>query len=122
MIISATSSTSNINFLNSSGSVIMGLSNTNILINYNMTSYGTVIFLNGLTLSGSSSITAPNNNKLNIDGTGTAVTGHKINQELKNLVNQLHAAHPNSKLHISTFRNNTIPYHTILYNTIQDIR
>ena len=31
-------------------------------------------------------------------------TGHKINQELKNLVNQLHAAHPKSKLHIGTFR------------------
>ena len=31
-------------------------------------------------------------------------TGHKINQELNFLVNQLHAAHPNSKLHIGTFR------------------
>ena len=31
-------------------------------------------------------------------------TGHKINQELKKLVNQLHAAHPKSKLHIGTFR------------------
>ena len=31
-------------------------------------------------------------------------TGHQINQELKNLVNQMHAGHPNSKLHISTFR------------------
>ena len=30
-------------------------------------------------------------------------TGHKINQELKNLVNQLHAAHP-GKIHIGTFR------------------
>ena len=40
-----------------------------------MTSYGTVDSENGLTVSGSSSITAPNNNKLNIDGTGTTVTG-----------------------------------------------
>ena len=30
--------------------------------------------------------------------------GIKITKELKNLVNQLHAAHPNSKLHMSTFR------------------
>ena len=35
VIISTTSSTSNINFQNSSGSVIMGLTNTNILINNN---------------------------------------------------------------------------------------
>jgi hypothetical protein len=31
-------------------------------------------------------------------------TGHSINQELKNLVNQLHAAHPKSKIHMATFR------------------
>ena len=54
----------------------MGLTNTNILIINNMTSYGTVDFENGLTVSGSSSITAANNNKLNIDGTGTTVTGN----------------------------------------------
>ena len=53
----------------------MGLSNANILINNNMISYGTVDFENGLTVAGSSSITAANNNKLNIDGTGTKVTG-----------------------------------------------
>ena len=41
-----------------------------------MTSYGTVDFENGLTVSGSSSITAANNNELNIDGTGTTVTGN----------------------------------------------
>ena len=30
--------------------------------------------------------------------------GIKITKELKNLVNQLHASHPNNKLHMSTFR------------------
>ena len=36
--------------------------------------------------------------------TAPVPTGHVINQELKNLVNQLHAAHPNSKIHMATFR------------------
>ena len=31
-------------------------------------------------------------------------TGIEIRRELKNLVNQLHQSHPNSKLHMSTFR------------------
>ena len=31
-------------------------------------------------------------------------TGHQKTQELKNLVNQLHAAHPKTKIHVGTFR------------------
>ncbi len=31
-------------------------------------------------------------------------TGTEIRRQLKNLVNQLHHLHPNSKLHMSTFR------------------
>ncbi len=52
------------------------------------------------------SATAPSfaQSSIEIQTSPATPTGHKINQELKNLVNQLHAAHPNSKLHISTFR------------------
>jgi hypothetical protein len=53
------------------------------------------------------SATAPSfaqSSNIEIQTSPATPTGHKINQELKNLVNQLHAAHPNSKLHISTFR------------------
>ena len=52
------------------------------------------------------SATAPSfaQSSIEIQTSPATPTGHKINQELKNLVNQLHAAHPNSKLHIGTFR------------------
>ena len=53
------------------------------------------------------SATAPSfaqSSNIEIQTSPATPTGHKINQELKNLVNQLHAAHPNSKLHIGTFR------------------
>ena len=53
------------------------------------------------------SATAPSfaqSSNIEIQTSPATPTGHKINQELKNLVNQLHAAHPKSKLHIGTFR------------------
>jgi hypothetical protein len=51
------------------------------------------------------SATAPSfaQSSIEIQTSPNTPTGHQINQELKNLVNQLHAAHPN-KIHISTFR------------------
>ena len=52
------------------------------------------------------SATAPSfaqSSNIEIQTSPATPTGHKINQELKNLVNQLHAAHPN-KLHIGPFR------------------
>ena len=42
--LSATSSASSIKFLNSSGSALLDLTNTNLVMNANMTSYGTVSF------------------------------------------------------------------------------
>jgi hypothetical protein len=49
--------------------------------------------------------TAPSfaQSSIEIQASPTTPTGHQINQELKTLVNQLHAAHPN-KIHIGTFR------------------
>ena len=51
------------------------------------------------------SATAPSfaQSSIEIQTSPNTPTGHQINQELKNLVNQLHASHPN-KIHISTFR------------------
>jgi hypothetical protein len=57
------------------------------------------------TLFSKRSPTAPlySQSSIEIQTSPNTPTGHQINQELKNLVNQLHAAHPN-KIHIGTFR------------------
>ena len=73
--ISAASEASTLNFLNWSGAVMMGFTNTNIVINNNMTSYGTVDFQNGLNVAVSATITAANNNYVKIDSTGTKING-----------------------------------------------
>ena len=53
----------------------MGLTNTNIVINTNMTNYGTVDFQNRLDVSVSATTTAGNINNGKIDSTGTNITG-----------------------------------------------
>ena len=53
--LTATSSQSHIQFLNSSGSALLDLTHTNLVMNTNMTSYGTVSFYNGLSVEGDTS-------------------------------------------------------------------